>query len=741
LNLGGNRGFQSQPIIPVGRVSAGQVATADFNADLYDDVAVVTSSSRANAGADEVGILLNTGAGSFPERPQYFVVGQRAAALTINDFNNDGAPDIAVLNTLTGTSNRFSISVLLNITAIRSEDQRVVGTGFFDVPPPFEFSCPATITGIPVGCIPQDITSGDFDADGAIDLAVSVATFSTGASVLVTPGLLLAFAGDGNGTFSFATQVRLGTQPRGLAAGDVTDDGLADVVVTEFTNNSVRIVRSIKPSERLPGQSCRIGTQCLSGNCVDGVCCATVSCPNDMRCNIPGQEGVCAPRGPNGARCGSADHCISNSCVDGFCCAQLSCPAFQYCNTGQCGPPAPNGVPCELGEHCNSGFCVDGYCCSSPQCPSTQACNIPGFEGQCLERLPEGNPCQSPQQCLSGFCVDGACCRFDSCPLDQSCNVSPFQGVCTDRPPPTPTPTPTATATLTFTPSATPTPQPAGATCTDGTQCTSSFCVNGICCLQSTCPAGQRCDIFGAAGQCSQPNGIDQECRVNTDCASGNCEPGTPPRCRPPHTPTPTRTPTPLPLGSSCSADGDCQSRFCTDSFCCEQRPCPNGQFCNISGREGQCSPPKGQQGEQCNPNEFDPCEPGLVCNGESVCCNTANCPAGQRCDIRGLEGACATPLGTGAQCNKNSDCLQGLECRLDTATNVLRCLPPRTPTPTLIPPLTPTRQAPVVVESSRGGGCSIGGGGGSDAAWLLALVPFLLWVGRAAEAPLRRRK
>jgi len=95
----------------------------------------------------------------------------------------------------------------------------------------------------------------------------------------------------------------------------------------------------------------------------------------------------------------------------------------------------------------------------------------------------------------------------------------------------TPSATPTYTATKTPTPTPSPTPRPNGATCTAGTECVSTFCVDAVCCVTASCRTGQRCDIYGSAGTCDAPLPQGKTCRKDSDCASSNCEPGTPPRC------------------------------------------------------------------------------------------------------------------------------------------------------------------------------------------------------------------
>lgn len=67
----------------------------------------------------------------------------------------------------------------------------------------------------------------------------------------------------------------------------------------------------------------------------------------------------------------------------------------------------------------------------------------------------------------------------------------------------TATATPTATATGTVTSTATATPlRPDGAGCDSGTQCLSTFCVDGVCCATACTLPNQRCDLGGREGVC-----------------------------------------------------------------------------------------------------------------------------------------------------------------------------------------------------------------------------------------------
>jgi hypothetical protein len=82
----------------------------------------------------------------------------------------------------------------------------------------------------------------------------------------------------------------------------------------------------------------------------------------------------------------------------------------------------------------------------------------------------------------------------------------------------------------------------------------------------------------------------------------------------------------------------------------------------------------------------------------DGVCCETDQCPAGERCDILGFKGQCSPPLGVDGQCDKNTDCEEGLKClfcssgppNCATAGKFL-CSPPHPPTPTFISTAVPT--------------------------------------------------
>ncbi len=174
------------------------IAVGDFNEDGLNDV--VTANRQAN----NVSLLLGTGAGSFSP-PANFAAGSDPGALAVDDFNNDGSQDLAVVNLTAGSS------VLLG-----------TGNGTFGAP-----------IGAGGGLEPRDVATGDFDNDGFRDLA-----FASSGSNRVTIKY-----GNGTGRFPPPTGESLtgpAGSPRALVVGDLNGDGNEDLAIAK-TNSSVSL--------------------------------------------------------------------------------------------------------------------------------------------------------------------------------------------------------------------------------------------------------------------------------------------------------------------------------------------------------------------------------------------------------------------------------------------------------------------------------------------------------------------
>lgn len=119
---------------------------------------------------------------------------------------------------------------------------------------------------------------------------------------------------------------------------------------------------------KLVGETCSMEAECLSGNCVDGVCCNLACNGVCQACNLAGSEGTCTnvPLGED----------PSDECADGACTGAATCQKA-------------NGGTCNNATQCGSGFCVDGVCCDTACDTKCVSCVVAGSAGACTN-IPAG---------------------------------------------------------------------------------------------------------------------------------------------------------------------------------------------------------------------------------------------------------------------------------------------------------------------------------------------------------------
>jgi FG-GAP-like repeat len=204
---GGLVGFATPVAYPFGILGAGgsvgkALKAADLNADGILDVAVVDNTST-NAWVLLGGGALGLGDGTFGPPSPYPVAATGHHDVAIGDFDEDGAPDLALIEYL-GSANPTFATLLAGQLGPGG-----IPTGTF---------APAGTVAIPGPSQARAITTADVDADGLLDLIVAN-------SIDVD----VAYGGAG---FAFTTVAYPANNfPIDLAIGDFTGDGLADVAV------------------------------------------------------------------------------------------------------------------------------------------------------------------------------------------------------------------------------------------------------------------------------------------------------------------------------------------------------------------------------------------------------------------------------------------------------------------------------------------------------------------------------
>lgn len=330
--------------------------------------------------------------------------------------------------------------------------------------------------------------------------------------------------------------------------------------------------------KKINGQSCAANPECVTENCVDGVCCNT-SCKTPCQaCNVAGNVGICSnvPSGQDDSTCTGSD---------------VACDG-----NGECKKEL--GQTCSAPTECLVGKCVDGVCCNT-DCPETcKACNLPNSlglcsfvpennkdpmtcdtssvscngAGECVKSL--GEACAMDGECSSKHCTDGVCCDVE-CGIDcQSCNVQGSIGICTDVPAKQ---TDGACMNGKACNGSGKCMIEIGQKCGVGTQCLSGFCFNQVCCDAACSGNCQACSIATGAtadGVCTalsdKPCDDGNFCTQTDVCQSGTCVGDNP---------------------VVCAEAGDCQN----EGLCN-----PTSGICEYSDQGPECTAGKNTTGGGC---------------------------------------------------------------------------------------------------------------------------------------------
>ena len=203
----GDGTFQPAVNYPVGEGSSFQffqVAVADFNSDCKLDFAV------SNFDGNNVSVFLGNGDGTFQAAVNYRVR-TNPSWVAAGDFDADGNLDLVVSNqncTLGGPPcGRGTVSILL-------------GNGDGTFRPHVDYAA---------GTAPNDVTVGDYNGDGKLDLAVANGQGNCGACSSAFSILL----GNGDGTFQKPVTTFFGINPASLVTADHNGDGKLDLAIVD----------------------------------------------------------------------------------------------------------------------------------------------------------------------------------------------------------------------------------------------------------------------------------------------------------------------------------------------------------------------------------------------------------------------------------------------------------------------------------------------------------------------------
>ena len=192
------------------------VAITDIDKDKFPDIVT------ANVGTKNLGILVNDGTGDYEQQLPNPSTGRLPNGLSAVDLNKDGRIDF-------GSATYGNGSMMVQIQQPLSKKDKANGLKF-KFGGMFQFT---------VGAGPVGVVSGDFDGDGYPDLA-------TACQYDGTVELILTRMDKKKKKWGFVRQlIKLGVVPQSITVGDVTGDKKLDIIISDTSRDTVTIVPTL----------------------------------------------------------------------------------------------------------------------------------------------------------------------------------------------------------------------------------------------------------------------------------------------------------------------------------------------------------------------------------------------------------------------------------------------------------------------------------------------------------------
>ncbi len=205
---------------------------------------------------------------------------------------------------------------------------------------------------------------------------------------------------EAKGTFAASGTM---TISRYLATATLLPSGKVLVTGGQSTNgNTLSILASSEIFRVTNSGACQTSNDCVSTNCVDGVCCDTACVGECEACDVQGSVGTCTGVDgvPHGARVG----CEGNGICGGVCVAATRNTCTYPSSSTSC------AAVCVDAKETTSACDGQGHCATAApaQCPGNYGCDTTG--AACLVTCKTDTDCAGGFVCNSGQCIAGGSC-------------------------------------------------------------------------------------------------------------------------------------------------------------------------------------------------------------------------------------------------------------------------------------------------------------------------------------------